>query len=125
MAGKINTFLFRPVGNTDAAADIDKFKPDVERMRNLNNQLEKNFGGFHKILGVQFVGGHHRMNTETLDAFIPADSIAFKQLFPCKTVFGFFRMADDHIAFFQRAGIIAKTDQVQASRRFFPDSQYG
>ncbi len=59
------------------------------------------------------------MNAETPNALVPAYFIAFKKLFAGETVFGFFRVADNMIAFFQFAGIVTETNQCRQARTFF------
>ncbi len=59
------------------------------------------------------------MNAETLDAFVAADPITFKKLLTREAVFCLFRMTDNHITFFQWAGVITETNQVRQAGAFF------
>ncbi|OQC71293.1 MAG: hypothetical protein BWX45_01209 [Deltaproteobacteria bacterium ADurb.Bin002] len=81
--------------------------------------MKKNFRRFDKVIRIQLVGGDHGVNAEAPDAFVPADAVAFKKLFARESVFGFFRMADDDVPFFQGAGIVTAADQVRKSGVFF------
>jgi len=77
------------------------------------HQGEQHLGSFDKELRVEFVGGHHRVKSKSLDSFRCRNLITLKQLVSGKAKFCFLRFPNDRIAFAKWTRVVAERNQLR------------
>ncbi|OQC22991.1 MAG: hypothetical protein BWX68_02972 [Verrucomicrobia bacterium ADurb.Bin063] len=106
--GIVHGLLLGTVGDANAAAGVDEGDADAEALVDFHHQLEEHAGGFDVVLCIEFVGDDHGVQAEGFDAEVARAGIGGEKLVAGEAVFGFFGVADDGVAGFEGAGVVAE-----------------
>ncbi len=107
------------VGDAEAAAEVDEFERDAEAFLDFDGEVEHEFRREEEGFIPKLAGDDHGVQAEALDALSACDLVGVEDLVMCKAVFRFGRLADDVVAFDERAGIVAEGEAVGEAGMLF------
>ena len=104
--------FLRPVGDADAAGQIDKLDRDADGIADLANQPEQLARERRVIFVFQRAAGSHAVQAKMPNALFPQNGIRIQQLLLRHTKFGVIQMPHNIIRDLEFAGVIAAADSV-------------
>src|SRR5208282_4693570 len=109
--------LLGPIGYADAAADVDELEADADGLRDLGCEFEEEPGRLDEIFRVQLVRGHHGMEAESPRSPRLQLPVALEELPAREAILGLLGLADDGVAFLERAGVVPAAYELGYARR--------
>ena len=110
---EIDRLLFGPVGDPDAAAQVDELQADPEPVFHLHGQLEQHPGRLYEIAALELVGNDKGVQPEAGGPLGARQRVGLEELRARQAVLRIRRIPDDGVPAAQVAGVVAEGEDLR------------